>query len=124
MGITEKVTEYEAARLLGLELCQARQAGYDAIRKDDSGECRVQIKGRCIISTNPGQKVGSIRLDHEWHSVVLVLMTADFEPFAIHEADRPAVEAALQAPGSKARNDRGSLSISKFKSIGRQVWPA
>jgi hypothetical protein len=28
------------------------------------------------------------------------------------------------AGGSKARNERGALAISKFKSIGRRVWPA
>jgi len=42
----------------------------------------------------------------------------------IFEAERPAIEEALKAPGSKARNDRGALSLAKFKSIGRQVWPA
>ncbi len=39
-------------------------------------------------------------------------------------ADRPAIEAALTRPGSKARNERGSLAITKFISIGRQVWSA
>jgi hypothetical protein len=33
LGITGEVAEYEAARLLGLQLCTARQAGYDATRK-------------------------------------------------------------------------------------------
>lgn len=42
----------------------------------------------------------------------------------IFAAERPAIEEALKAPGSKARNDRGALSLAKFKSIGRQVWPA
>lgn len=124
LGITGEVAEYEAARILGLELCQARQAGYDAVRIESGSESKVQIKGRCIITKNPGQRVGSIRLDHLWDSVVLVLLDADFEPFAIHEADRQAVEAALLAPGSKARNDRGALSVGKFITIGRQVWPA
>ena len=30
---------------------------------------------------------------------------------------------ALTAPGSKARNERGALAVSKFKQIGRQIWP-
>jgi hypothetical protein len=33
LGITGEVAEYEAARLLGLELTVARQAGFDAIEK-------------------------------------------------------------------------------------------
>ena len=32
LGITSEVGEFAAATLLGLELCQARQEGYDAIR--------------------------------------------------------------------------------------------
>ena len=31
LGITGEVDEYEAARILGVELTPARQAGYDAI---------------------------------------------------------------------------------------------
>ncbi|MDH3580404.1 MAG: hypothetical protein OEM91_07230, partial [Hyphomicrobiales bacterium] len=67
--------------------------------------------------------MGSIKLDHQWDAVVLVIMNQLFEPQAIYEAERDAIEKALKAPGSKARNERGALSISKFISIGRQVWP-
>lgn len=122
LGITGEIAEYEAARLLGLQLCEARQAGYDAIRTEGKSGTRIQIKGRCVISSNPGQKLGKIRLDQEWDSVVLVLMTANFEPYAIYEAERQAVEEALVAPGSKARNERGALSVSKFRSIAQPVW--
>ena len=41
---------------------------------------------------------------------------------AIYEADRESVLVALAAPGSKARNERGALGVSKFKSIGKLVW--
>lgn len=33
LGITGEVAEYEAARILGVELTPARQAGYDAIEQ-------------------------------------------------------------------------------------------
>jgi hypothetical protein len=49
-------------------------------------------------------------------------MNERFEPLSIHGADRTAIEVALTAPGSKARNERGALSIAKFKSLGHQVW--
>jgi len=55
--------------------------------------------------------------------VLLVLLDEHYNPTEIYEASRPRVTEALTAPGSKARNDRGQLSISKFKSIGRQIWP-
>ena len=45
LGITGEVAEYEAARILGVKLTPARQAGYDAVE----GNRRLQIKGRCLL---------------------------------------------------------------------------
>ncbi len=123
IGITGEVAEYEAARLLGLQLATVRQAGYDAIRTTSSGTHRLQVKGRCVLTKNPGQRIGSIDLDKEWDAVLLVLLDENLQPTAVYEADRSAVETALRSPGSKARNERGALSVSKFKSIGSKVWP-
>ncbi len=123
LGITGEVAEFTAASILGLELAEARQSGYDAIRKGKGRNIKVQIKGRCIpVDAKRSQQVGSIRLDKEWDTVVLVLMDEDMEVTSIYEASRPIIEKALQAPGSKARNERGSLAVSKFKSIGREIW--
>jgi hypothetical protein len=40
LGITGEVAEYEAARILGIELAAARQAGYDAIEHFAAGNTR------------------------------------------------------------------------------------
>lgn len=121
LGITGEIAEFSAAKLLGLKLAEARQAGYDAI--DSSGR-KIQIKGRCLPEKpGPGQRLGSIRLDHEWDSVLLVLLDQSFEVIEMWEADRPAAQEAILAPGSKARNERGALAVSKFKQIGTKVWP-
>ena len=122
LGITGEIGEYVAASRLGLDLSEARTAGLDAT--DGAGR-RIQIKARCVADDKRlgGQRMGSIKLDHQWDAVVLVIMNQLFEPQAIYEAERDAIEKALKAPGSKARNERGALSISKFISIGRQVWP-
>ncbi len=125
LGITGEVAEYEAARILGVELTPARQAGYDAIEHVEGLQRRLQIKGRRVPRKyKPGQRLGSIRMNHEWDAVLLVLLDPAFEAFEIYDADRPAVVAALTAPGSRARNERGALSVSKFKSIGRLRWKA
>lgn len=122
LGITGEVGEYEAAQLLGLDLAVAREAGYDAT--DSSGR-RLQIKSRSIPRTKKltGQRLGAIDLGKPWDAVLLVLMDELFEPVSIYEAARPAIKAALLKPGSKARNERGALAITTFRSIGRQVWP-
>ncbi len=122
LGITGEVAEYEAVRLLRLQVAPVRQTGYDAIRKKGAKVERLQIKGRCVSSMKPGQRIGRIDPKKEWDGVILVLMDADFEPTEIYEGQRREIIEALTNPGSKSRNERGALSISKFKSIGSLVW--
>jgi hypothetical protein len=108
LAITGEVGEYLAAKTLGL---QGR---------------KIQIKARCIPCDGKldGQRLGSILFEHQWDCVMLVLLDERFEPLAIFEAGRQPLESALTKPGSKARNERGALTVSKFKSIGRQIWRA
>lgn len=121
LGITGEVGEWEAARLLGLNLAAARETGFDAT---DSAGRRLQIKTRSIPASKPlgGQRLGSIDINKPWDAVLLILMDEEFQPTAIYEAGREDVVQALVAPGSIARNKRGALSVSKFKSIGKCVW--
>ena len=120
LGITGEVGEFVAAELLGLELTEARQPGYDAVARDGR---RIQVKTRCVLpDSSTSQRVGRIRLDHEWDTVALVLMNDDFEPLEIYEAARTDIERELTRPGSKARNERGTLSVSKFKTIASRIW--
>jgi hypothetical protein len=69
LGITGEVGEYEAARLLGLTLADARAPGYDAT--DQTGR-RYQIKARAFSTSGrrKSQRLGSIRLDHHWEYVM------------------------------------------------------
>jgi hypothetical protein len=123
LGITGEVAEYEAARILGLELAPARQAGYDAIEKTDRKVRRLQIKGRCVLPTSKSsQRLSRIDIVKDWDAVLMVLLDENFDATEIYEASRDAVIAALTAPGSKARNKRGALAVSKFKAIGKVRW--
>jgi hypothetical protein len=123
LGITGEVAEYEAARILGVTLTPARQAGYDATESRDGQLRLLQIKGRCVLEgSKRGQRMGSIDIEKEFDAVLLVLLDGNFEATAIYEAEREAVVRALKEPGSKSRNERGALGVSKFKSIGRLRW--
>jgi hypothetical protein len=125
LGVTGEVAELEAVRLLRLRPATVRQPGYDAEGPMRKGRKeRLQIKGRRMVDKVKAKaRLGAIDLGKPWDAVLLVLLDADFSTTAIYRAERPAVEAAIMAPGSKARNERGQLSISKFRSIGHQVWP-
>jgi hypothetical protein len=124
LGITGEVAEFETARILGVKLTPARQAGYDAIETRDGTERQLQIKGRCLLENcKPGQRLGSIRIDKEWHAVLMVLLDQNYDATEIYEAERPAVESVLKAPPySKARHERGAMAVSKFKAIGHLRW--
>ncbi|HQR04194.1 MAG: hypothetical protein JSR19_08530 [Proteobacteria bacterium] len=123
LGITGEIAEYEAARILGVDLMPARQAGYDAIEKRAGQVFRLQIKGRCVTDGGkPGQRMGAIDIQKEFDAVLLVLLDGNLETTAIYEAPREAVIAALTAPGSRSRNERGALGIGRFKSIATVRW--
>jgi len=123
LGVTGEIAEYEAARILGIALTPARQAGYDGIEVRDGVARRVQIKGRVVQPTSSrSQRVGRIDIAKDRDSVLLVLMDDYFDATAIYEAERAAVIAALIAPGSRARNELGALAVSKFKAIGVERW--
>ena len=123
LGITGEVAEYEAARILGVELTPARQAGYDALEHRNGTTRRLQIKGRCLLSNcKPGQRLGSIDVKKDWDAVLMVLLDENFDATEIYEAERSVVLAALSAPGSRARNERGALGVRKFKTIGKLRW--
>ena len=51
------------------------------------------------------------------------MLDESFDTISLHEAGRQDVLRALQAPGSKSRNERGALSVSQFKKMGKLVWP-
>lgn len=67
--------------------------------------------------------MGSIDTTKEWDAVLLVILSADFETISIYEAPRPLVIAAIEKPGSKARNERHALSVQQFRAISKRVWP-
>jgi len=122
LGVTGEVAEYHAARLLGLDLAEARTQGYDATREADGKTERVQIKGRVILpESKPGQRLGTIKPDAPCDTVVLVLMDEALEATEIFEADMADVRARLAVPGSRARA-RGSLGLGEFRRLARKVW--
>lgn len=121
LGVTGEVGEFEVARLLGLKLEEARSPGHDAM--DQHGRS-YQIKTRSLseAALKKTQNTGKLN-DKEWDAALLCIMNLELEILEIWEADRVAVEHELNQPGSKGRNVRRQLSLSKFKEIGRQRWP-
>ena len=70
--------------------------------------------------------VARIKPDAQFDFVVLVILTKEMEPREMWEATAPAVRTRLAEPGSKARNERGALSIRDFKKLPgcKRIWSA
>ncbi|MDE1151048.1 MAG: hypothetical protein PW788_00805 [Micavibrio sp.] len=122
LGITGEIGECLVAKYLNVELAPPRAPGYDAIDRN-TGEL-IQIKARKLAGTNRKQagRVGAIKMDHEWHTTVLVILDDRFEAVAIYKATRAKLEEAIRRPGSKSRA-RGALAITHFISLADKVWP-
>ena len=85
LGVTGEVAEYEAARLLNLDLTPARNAGYDATEIALGIKRRLQIKSRCILEDSKrSQMTGSIDITKEFDAVLLVLLDHRLEAFEIY----------------------------------------
>ena len=125
LGVTGELAEFEASEKLGLELAIVRTPGFDATKVANRRTVQVQIKGRRLIDGSLDRgSVSKIDRSKPFDTVVLVLMDKDYEAVEIWEAPREGVVARLAAPGPKARNERGVLSVSQFKSIAERVWRA
>jgi hypothetical protein len=102
-GITGEVAEYEAARLLGLRLTEARQAEFDAIEERDGKERRLQIKRPLSLAWMQTGAAHRIHRRTEGDSVLLVLLDENFHATEIYEAERSAMLAAPHRAGLKSQ---------------------
>lgn len=121
-GISAELAVHDAVRLMDLEPVPVGTGGYDAVGHGAREGKRIQIKGRAIFDeTKGGQRIGQLKAEQEWDSVMLVLMDDSYEPVEIYEAEREDVLEALDK-SSGARSKRGALSVARFKIIGHLVW--
>lgn len=119
LGITGEIGEYEATQLLEMTLAPVRAAGYDAVKLDGT---RVQIKTRYLDEEDENnRRVPTIKMTHDWETVMLVLLDENFYARAIYEASRSAIENEITKIQSQS-GQRG-LRISLFKRISTQIWP-
>lgn len=122
-GVSGEIAEHDAARLLNLTICDERSAGYDALGKGSRAGKRIQIKARVIFDEEKsGQRVGQMKIDQDWDSVMLVLMDEDYEPFEIYEAERQDILDVMDEADKSSRKKRGAMSVARFKIISQLVW--
>ncbi len=121
-GVSNEISVYDAIRLLHLA---PEQVGYEAIGTEKSGDLqgdRVQIKGRTMFSDSKNtQRIGQLKLEQNWDSVVLVLLDDDYEPFEIYEIDRATLtDNMVDKTSKKAR--KGAMTVARFRKIATLAW--
>ena len=122
-GVSGEIAQHDAARLMNLEICDPAVGGYDAIGHGSREGKRIQIKGRAIFDEGKsGQRIGQLKIDQEWDSIMLVIMDENLEPYEIYEADREDILDAFEDGSTSKRSKRGAMSVARFKIIGRLVW--
>lgn len=121
-GISNEIAEHDAVKLLGLiAVDEGAEGGFDAI-DPNRGDKRIQIKSRTIFDeSKSGQRIGQMKLDKAWDSVLLVLMDEEYEPYEMYEAEREDVLDCI-GKSSSSRAKRGAMSVARFKIISRLAW--
>lgn len=123
LPVSGEIARYDAARLLGLTLCEPRTGGVDAIGSGEREGQRVQVKARMLSRDGrSGARIGQLNPEGEWDRVVLVILDEEYEPCEIYEADRQEILDALSTAENSSRKRRGALSVAKFKIISQLVW--
>lgn len=122
LGISNEIAVHDVIRLMQLRAAPLGDGGYDAVGTGMHEGKLIQIKGRTINpESSSSQRIGQIKVDKEWDSIMLILMNEQYEPLEIYEAERSTILEAVEKTSAKRRN-RGALSVSRFKNIGRRVW--
>lgn len=121
LPVSGEIARYDAARILGLTLCEQRAGGIDAIGNGDREGQHIQVKSRIITQDKKsGARIGQLNPNGDWDTILLVIMDQDYEPCEIYEATREEVREAMSS--SSSRSSRGALSVAKFKIISWLVW--
>lgn len=123
LPVSSEIANFDASRLLGLRLIQPAPGGYDAVGEGApfTGK-RIQIKGRVVFGDQKStQRIGQMKLEQEWDTLLLVIMDEHYDTLEIYAADREVLEAALDEGGAR-RNKRGAMTVAKFKYLSRLVW--
>jgi len=121
LPVSGEIARYDAAKILGLTVCEQRTGGVDAIGNGDREGQRIQVKSRVVTQDKKsGARIGQLNPNGDWNTVLLVIMDQDYEPCEIYEATREEVQEAISS--SSSRNNRGALSVAKFKIISWLVW--
>ena len=123
LPVGPELAKFDAIRLLGLEAAAESEHTIDAIIEQNGAVEKFQIKGRVMFDESKSRsRVGQLNMDADWDKTLLVLMNADYQPVEIYSLSKTVLEHAVGDVSAMKSNNRGALSVSKFKALAELVW--
>ncbi len=121
LPVTSELARFDAMSLLGLDEPEVKTSGVDAVKNG----LRYEIKSRVIFGgSKKRQRIGQLHPEASWDSVLLVLYNEDYQPTEIYEMDKATAIAVVAEDAKKTVAKRGIMSVEKFKTLAKRVWPS
>lgn len=118
LPVTAELARFDAIDKLNLKKVEDI-SGVDAIDVNRQQE-KYLIKGRVMFKAGKArQKLGQLNLDADWEYLLMVLYDADYQPIEIYKIGRKIIASELS---SVPKDKRGSMTVAKYKAIGKLVW--
>lgn len=120
LPVSNELARHDALKLLPLEAQDELPAGVDAVGTNAAWTNKhFQIKARVIFdASKQNPRLGQVNPNGQWDYTLLVLFDADYQAKEIYVVAKAAL---VQAVDEKP-NKRGTLTINKFKKMGRLAW--
>ncbi|MSR13780.1 MAG: hypothetical protein EXR86_04295 [Gammaproteobacteria bacterium] len=118
--LSAEIAINDAVRLLSLVPVTDPGLGYDAVQNHADRQERCVIKARVLFDpAKNAHRLGDVKLDKPWDTLLVVLMNASYETTEIYAVSR---EAVANAVAERAEHKKANLTIAKIKFIGALAW--
>jgi hypothetical protein len=123
LPVTGEISRFDVSKALNLRLTDDPTLGFDGIGTGVREGKRVLIKGRVLFEDSRSTpRIGQIKPDGRWDTVVLVLYNDQYQPLDMYEATEEDIINAINVKPDSQSKKRGMMSIAQFKIISRLVW--
>ncbi len=124
LPVTEELARFDAVTLLKLRKIEGKEgvdaASAESLKEGEQPVYRFLIKGRVIFKRGKArQKLGKLSLAADWNQLLMVIYNAEYQPTHIYQVDRSTIEHELE---KVSVDKRGSMTVAKYKAIGKLIW--
>ena len=121
LPISTQLGQLFAAKIMGYDIVTGPGIGYQGIKRDDNGkDIRLNFMVKLTSSKRKSGPLNGLRLDREWDSVVIVMLSGDREVQSIYELSR----STIRELSTKQRRDLSKISVDEVAHMSDRWWCA